>query len=269
MHHPGQLTTTHDAHSRHDPEPNGEKPAAMMSTMTAHIIAAGGGGFSMSPMGQPTALDRYLLELSGVGSPRVCFIPTASADDPGYINRFLVAYGTLGVRPQVLTLWEGAKRSVQLLAEADIVVVGGGSTVNLVALWQAHGVDEVIRRLATTDDKVLFGISAGACAWHEACITDSFGGTDAWRGGVGLVPGSFCPHYDGEAERAPVYIEAVASGLVPGGYAADDGAAIHYTDGKPYAFITERRGAQVFKVNQSVEPSSSGILVEPQLMTAL
>ncbi len=241
----------------------------MMSTMTAHLIAAGGGGFSMSPMGQPTALDHYLLELSAVRSPRVCFVPTASADDPAYINRFLVAYGTLGVRPQVLTLWEGARRSVELLGEADIVVVGGGSTVNLVALWQAHGVDSVIRTLAATDGKVLFGISAGACAWHEACITDSFGGTHAWRGGVGLVPGSFCPHYDGEADRAPAYIEAVASGVVPAGYAADDGAAIHYVDGAPYAFVSERESAQVFKVAQSIEPGSSGILVEPQRMTAL
>ncbi len=67
--------------------------------MPAHIVTAGGGGFSTSPMGRPAGLDRYLLELSGVASPRVCFVPTASADDPGYINRFLVAYGTLGVRP--------------------------------------------------------------------------------------------------------------------------------------------------------------------------
>lgn len=241
----------------------------MMSDMSAHILAAGGGGFSMSPMGQPTALDRYLLDLAGVRSPRVCFVPTASADDPSYVNRFLVAYGTLGVRPQVLTLWEDARRSVGLLGEADIVVVGGGSTVNLVALWRAHGVDEVIRTLAATPGKVLFGISAGACAWHEACITDSFGGTTPWQGGVGLVPGSFCPHYDGEAERAPVYIEAVSAGVLPGGYAADDGAAIHYLDGHPYAFVTEREGAQVFHVAQSVEPGSSGILVEPQRMTAL
>jgi peptidase E len=237
--------------------------------MSAHVVAAGGGGFSMSGMGQPTALDRYLLDLSGRVSPQVCFVPTASADDPAYINRFLVAYGTLGVRAQVLTVWEDARRSVDRLAEADIVVVGGGSTVNLIALWAAHGVDRIMARLAATEGKVLFGISAGACAWHEACITDSFGGMEPWRGGLGLVPGSFCPHYDGEAQRTPAYVAAVSDGSIPGGFAADDGAAVHYVGGVPYAFITERPGASVYRVLHSAEPGSSGILVEPQPMTAI
>ena len=33
--------------------------------MTAHIVAMGGGGFSMSPLSAPTNLDRYLVELTG------------------------------------------------------------------------------------------------------------------------------------------------------------------------------------------------------------
>lgn len=237
--------------------------------MTAHILAAGGGGFSVSPMGQPTALDRYALELSGARSPRVCFAPTASADDPTYVKRFLVAYGTLGIRPQVLTLWEDAQHSIERLAEADVVVVGGGSTVNLMALWTAHGVHRAMAKLAHEDGKVLLGVSAGACAWHEACITDSFGGADPWRGGVGLVTGSFCPHYDSESDRAPAYVKAVSSGAIPGGYAADDGAAVHYVDGEPTEFLAESPGARVYRVAQSIEPGTSGILVEPQRMTAI
>ena len=54
----------------------------------------GGGGFSMSPLGAPTNLDRYLVELTGKSSPLVCFAPTASADDPQYINKFLLAYAS-------------------------------------------------------------------------------------------------------------------------------------------------------------------------------
>lgn len=54
----------------------------------------------------------------------VCFVPTASADDPTYINRFFTAYGTSIVRTMILTLWQGAADSVKRLADADIVLGG-------------------------------------------------------------------------------------------------------------------------------------------------
>ena len=84
--------------------------------MTTHILALGGGGFSMSNRGEPTALDRHILDLSGKSSPLVCFAPTAAADDPVYVNRFLAAYSALGVRNMVLTLWQGAAESVERLS---------------------------------------------------------------------------------------------------------------------------------------------------------
>ena len=237
--------------------------------MTAHIVAMGGGGFSMSPFGAPTNLDHYLLELSGKSSPLVCFAPTASADDPQYINKFLLAFGTLGVRTMVLTLWGGSAPSVERLAEADVVLVGGGHTVNLMALWQAHGVDAALRARYAAGDVVLAGLSAGAACWYEGCITDSFGLLRPWRGGMGLLQGSFCPHFDGEPERAPAYTEAVADGDLPGGYAADDGAAIHYIDRIPSNFVAEAPGQRVYRVMPSDLPTASGVLVEPQEMTLL
>ena len=174
--------------------------------MTTHILALGGGGFSMSNRGEPTALDRHILDLSGKSSPLVCFAPTAAADDPVYVNRFLAAYSALGVRNMVLTLWQGAAESVERLSQADIVVSGGGSAANLMALWKTHGVDHVIRRMIAADsDVVLAGVSAGAACWFSGCLTDAFGDLRAWRGGMGLLDGSFCPHFDGESERAPIY----------------------------------------------------------------
>ncbi|SDW68795.1 Peptidase family S51 [Paenibacillus sp. PDC88] len=41
------------------------------------IIAMGGGGFSMEP--DNLLLDKYILEQAGTASPKVCFIPMASA----------------------------------------------------------------------------------------------------------------------------------------------------------------------------------------------
>lgn len=237
--------------------------------MTKHIVAMGGGGFSMSEFKAPTNLDRYLLELSGKASPQVAFAPTASADDPAYIKSFLTAYGTLGVRASVLTLWEGdTTRAVARLADADVILVGAGHTVNLLALWDAHKVGKAIKRRYEAGDVVLCGISAGAGAWYHGCITDSFGDYRPWRGGLGLVPGSFCAHMD-RAGRAPAYTDAVATGALPGGYGCDDGAGVHYVDGVPLNFVAEHPGQLVYRVMPSDLPTASGVLVEPQQMTVL
>lgn len=238
--------------------------------MTAQFVTMGGGGFSMSERGAATNLDRYLVEISGKSSPLVCFAPTASADDPQYINKFFLAYSTLGVRTMVLTLWDGSSTaSIARIAEADIVLVGGGHTVNLLALWKAHGVDKAIKARAKEGDVVFAGVGAGGACWYRGCITDTFGDYRAWRGGLNMLDGSFCPHFDGEAERAPSFTDAVASGDLPGGWAADDGAGIHYVDGVATNFVSEAPGKRVYQVMPSDLPTSSGVLVEPQQMTVL
>lgn len=234
-----------------------------MALMTAHIVAMGGGGFSMSPLGAPTNLDRYLVELTGKASPLVCFVPTASGDDPQYINKFLVAYGTLGVRVMVLTLWSDAARSVERLAEADLVLVGNGLTVNMLALWKAHGVDKAIRRRFDAGDVVLGGVAAGGNAWCSGFVTDSFGlQFRAVRDGLGLLPTSFCCHFDGEDGRVPVYTDAIADGTLPEGYACDDFAGIHWADGQ-VSGIAEKAGARVFSFRATQSPTSSGVFSTP------
>lgn len=236
--------------------------------MTAHIVAMGGGGFSVSPLGAPTNLDRYLVELTGKASPLVCFVPTASADDPQYINKFLVAYGTLGVRPMVLTLWQDSVRSVERLAEADLVLVGNGNTVNMLAIWQAHGVGKALQKRFDAGDVVLAGVAAGGNAWCNGYVTDSFGQFRAVRGGLGMIPTSFCCHFDVEDGRVPVYTDAVADGTLPEGYACDDGAGIQYTDGT-IRCIAERAGARVFRFRPTQSPTASGVFSEPQAVELL
>lgn len=72
--------------------------------MKRQIIALGGGGFSMEP--DNLALDRYIISQSGKTEPRVCFIPTASGDNPDYINRFYEAFHQLLCKPIHLSLFE-------------------------------------------------------------------------------------------------------------------------------------------------------------------
>ncbi|WP_220087839.1 Type 1 glutamine amidotransferase-like domain-containing protein, partial [Burkholderia multivorans] len=105
----------------------------------------------------------------------------------------------------------------------DLVYVGGGSTVNLLALWRTHGVDDVLRRAAATGT-ILAGISAGANCWFETSSTDSFGPLAPLRDGFGFLPGSACPHHHGEEGRAETFRTWIADGtLSDPGFGLDDG----------------------------------------------
>src|SRR5437899_917012 len=102
-----------------------------------HIVAMGGGGFSMEP--DNPLLDDFVLSLARRQPARVCFIPTASADSATYIVRFYRAFAGRCI-PTDLTLWSSPvlerqpNRTSELaafVAEQDVFYVGGGSTANL------------------------------------------------------------------------------------------------------------------------------------------
>ncbi|MGH2971265.1 MAG: Type 1 glutamine amidotransferase-like domain-containing protein, partial [Gaiellaceae bacterium] len=115
----------------------------------------------------------------------------------------------------------------ELALGSDVILVCGGNTANMLAVWRVHGFDRILRE-AWEAGIVLAGWSAGMICWFEAGVTDSFGPQlEGLRDGLGFLPGSACPHYDGEERRRPVYTELVANGLPPG-IALDDGAAAHY-----------------------------------------
>ena len=116
----------------------------------------------------------------------------------------------------------------ELALAHDVILVGGGSTANMLAVWRVHGFDRILRE-AWESGVVLTGWSAGMICWFEAGVTDSFGPELAGlRDGLGFLPGSACPHYDGEELRRPVYQRLVRDSELPPGIALDDGAGAHY-----------------------------------------
>jgi peptidase E len=211
------------------------------------IIAMGGGGFSMEP--RNPRLDDYVLRQSGARTPRVCFVGTASGDSDRYVAKFLRAFPARRARASVLHLFRRTVADVAAFLRAqDVVYVGGGNTVNLLAVWRAHGVDRAMRA-AWRAGVVMTGVSAGALCWFEGGTTDSYGGLEPLHDGLGLVSGSVCPHYDGEVRRRPLYHAAVRAGL-PGGWACDDGAAVHYVGRRFHAAVASRPGASVYRVER-------------------
>ena len=207
------------------------------------IIAMGGGGFLMD---ESPLLDDFILSCAKGRDSRVCFVATASGDS----DRMLVSFYTaLGPRCQASHLplfrCSEADLAAQLLRQ-DVVYVGGGNTANMLAIWRLHGVDVALAR-AYDAGVVLCGVSAGGLCWFESGVTDSFGPLAAIDGALGLLPGSFCPHYDGDARRRPTYQRLVSEGMASG-FAGDDGAALHFVDGALTKVVTSRPDAQAYRV---------------------
>lgn len=219
-----------------------------------HIIAMGGGGFSMEP--ENPLLDRYVLQVAGKKNAKVCFVPTASGDSVDYIERFLRAFKKHECETSYLSLFKPPSPDLEdYVMDKDIIYVGGGSTRNLIVLWREWGLDRIFNK-AWENGKVLCGVSAGANCWFEQNVTDSNFGELTAIEGLGYLPGSFCPHYDGEEKRRPSYHRLVTEGHIQDGHAADDGAAFHYVGTKLHTVVSSRPNAKGYRL-QRVEGVAS------------
>jgi len=208
--------------------------------MPRRILAMGG----HSPV-----FEDAILELAG---PRVCFVPTASGDEDSHLVRFYESFAHRAEASHVsFAPWPRNDLRDHVLAQ-DAVYVSGGNTANALAIWRVHGFDAVLRE-AWERGVLLCGWSAGMICWFEAGVTDSFGPhLEGMRDGLGFLPGSACPHYDGEERRRAVYRELVASGF-PHGYAADDAAALHFVGTELYEVIAAREGSRAYRVEAGSE----------------
>jgi len=212
----------------------------------------GGGGFTAGS--DDPALDDLVLELAGMPRPRVCLLPTAGGDSEHQIRRYYETFGDRLCEPTHISLFRLGHKPVPLrehLLSQDAIYVGGGSMVNLLAIWKAQGLDGILRE-AWDAGILLAGLSAGSMCWFDYGITTSSGHLEP-APGLGFLPGSNSVHHDSEPARRPVYLEAVARGAIPPGYAVDDGAALIFRGGSLEEVVTARRGARAFMVTADGE----------------
>lgn len=217
--------------------------AARPSRRPRQIVAMGGGGFTEEP--DNPVLDDWVLDACGAERPRVLFLPTAGGDNPGYVTKFYSAFSGGHCDPSHLALFNRQVDDVRsVILAQDVVYVGGGNTVNLLAVWRAQGIDAVLRE-AWARGVLLAGLCAGSMCWFEGGVTAAFGTRLApLEDGLGLLPGSNCPHY---RLRRDAYGRALADGLAPG-LAADDGVALHFVDRRLAAVVASREGRHAYRV---------------------
>ncbi|QCX01727.1 peptidase E [Aggregatimonas sangjinii] len=180
------------------------------------------------------AFVNYTAEITGKPKPNICFVPTASGDDPEYIAKWEAVCSELDLVPHVLRVWINSYDQQQtyeeIIGKMDAIIVGGGNTLNMLAIWEAQGITDLLKK-AYENGVVMGGGSAGSLCWFNGGTTDSRPKELSIVGGLGLIDKSHCPHYNSEKSRRPLYHENILKGALTDGYAVDDRAAIHFVDG--------------------------------------
>jgi dipeptidase E len=208
----------------------------------------------------------YARILTGKSKPRMCFLPTASADDARTAVYWYRMCAGLEVVPFVQNMFISSYSMKEgwdeILLSMDGIIVGGGNTLNMLAIWHAQGIDMVLKE-AWDRGILLGGGSAGSLCWFEEGTTDSRPKNLTRIECLGFLKGSHSPHYDGEPERRPTYQNLIKTGVLKPGYAVDNHAAIYFegnkvknvvaTDNKSKAYYVDRSEGEIRETPLPVE----------------
>ena len=199
------------------------------------IIAIGGGGFGRNP--NNPIIEQYILNQSKQSCPKICFIPTASAEDNSYVVNYYKAFSKLECKPTHLNLFERTPNLRSVINKQDIIYVGGGNTKSMLAVWAEWKLDILLRKLYDKG-KILSGVSAGSICWFEQGITDSWASNLNIIDCLSFIKGNNCPHYNCEKDRKPFVYSSIKNNKMKSCCACEDGSALHFKNGKLFQAVS-------------------------------
>jgi len=171
----------------------------------------------------------YVAKLTNKDQPSICFIPTAAADNRRSIQDWFDGTSRLDIDPHVLltfiSSYQQKETFEEIIMKMDAIIVGGGNTLNMLAIWNAQGIDTVLRK-AYENGIIMAGGSAGSLCWFDSGTTDSRPKELSILECLGFLNYSHCPHYSSEKSRRPLYHQNILNGDLAPGYAIDDLAGI-------------------------------------------
>jgi len=209
------------------------------------VIAIGGGGFGRS-IGE-LLIERYIVKQSSKNNPKICFIPTATGDDQGYIDNFYKAFDSLGCETSHINLFNRTIDLKSHILNQDIIYVGGGNTKSMLAVWSDWGLDSILKE-AYEKGIIMSGVSAGAICWFEKGITDSWAAHQGTINCLGFVEGACCPHYDEEPERIPYVSMMLEAGDLTSCIAIEGYTALHLVNDIPKYSVSFKSGTNCHNV---------------------
>lgn len=184
---------------------------------------------------------KEIISLTGKERPKICFLPTASGDNSNDIIRWYELVHDLSVEATVQkTFAIGSKTQKvsfeDVLLNVDAIMVGGGNTVNMMAVWKAQGIDVVLKK-ALEKGIILAGNSAGSLCWFEKGITDSRPVKLGIVEGLGFLPYSNCPHYEADEARRELFQKHIRDGVFEAGFGFGSSSGIIFKNGKPFKVL--------------------------------
>ncbi len=213
--------------------------------MKKHIVAIGGGGFGRG--NSSYLIEKYILDLSGKTTPKICFLPTATGDNDSYIVRFYSIFNRLNCKPSHIEFFKRTPNIKNHIKDQDVVFVGGGNTKSMLAIWKDWGMGEVLKD-AYNEGVIMSGVSAGAICWFTSGVTDS------WENELRILPcldficGTCCPHYDEEPSRIPYVKKIIFDEKVTNCISIEGGSAMHFIDGVPYKNVSFKNNKNTYNV---------------------
>lgn len=225
------------------------------SSTVGNLIAIGGGGFSEAT--EPE-LDVYVLAQSPAPCPRIGFICTASGDSDHYLVKFYRRFAALNCRASHLSLFLRTPDLSAWAAAQDVIYVGGGNTKSMLAVWHCWGLPAVLAD-ALARGTVIAGVSAGAICWFEQGLTDSEAQGLMALDCLGWLAGGCAPHYSNDPERRATYTRLLAAGLIAPGLGLDDGAAVHFQQGRAQRVVLGNARAGAYRIART----AAGVVEAP------
>jgi peptidase E len=223
------------------------------------LVALGGGG---ATHGLDAPLDDFVLQHLDVVLPKVGFLDWARPDQPQRLQQLRRRLAGRCAGVETLSAQAGSTQAQRWAANLDVLYLGGGDTARLLtALRDGAAGREIVH--AARDGLLLVGVSAGASVWFDCALSDAGGQGLRRLDALGLLPGSFCPHFDSEPERQPAFRAAVNDGVMPAGLAVDDGVAVLMTPAGPQVLCSARPGAAA----RWVRAQDGTVIEEPLLAT--
>jgi peptidase E len=201
----------------------------------------------------------FIRTLINKENPKMCLLPTAGADNPYTINNWYERCRQLDIQGYAqrmfISSYDQKSSFEEVLLDMDAILVTGGNTLNMLAIWKAQGIDSILKT-AWEKGILLSGGSAGSLCWFEHGTTDSRPKEISIVKCLGLLQGSHCPHYDSEVSRKPLYHAYIKSGQFKPGFAVDDRAAILFNDQeveKVVALNEESNAYYVYLENEEIK----------------
>lgn len=184
---------------------------------------------------------QYIADLTKKEKPKICYLPTASADNSDNIKYWGSICNKLKIDTLVLKVWVSSSEKNQsfedILLHSDAIVVGGGNTLNMLGIWKAQGIDKILRK-ALKRGIILAGGSAGSICWFQEGVSDSRPVNLSMVKGLGILPYSNCPHYSEQARKS-LYHSMITTKRIPSGYACNELGGILFKNKKAVEFVSQ------------------------------